>query len=593
LRVKFLVFAFVAIWISLIVRIFYLAIEHNNYYEVLANQNTDKTIPIAPIRGEILDTNGRPIAINKLGFRIEMRPHLQKKVLKKELHYVAKYIPSANFANMYKEYRKKDSYYNHDFIPVVDFISYKQILPIYTRLHLHKNIHIVSSPKRYYPYNDLAAHVIGYVSKANRRDIVNDPSLSIIGSVGKSGIEKYYNKFLEGRLGYKEIKVNAQNEEVQELYESPPQENHNITLNLDMRLEKYISKMYEKRNDTGAVVVMRTDGAILAAASFPEYDLNDFVTGISQKQWDKLLYDVDKPFTDKLINGLYPPGSVIKIGLGLIFITTTINEWWTINSTGNYWIGNRDFRDWKPGGHGITNITKAITESCDDFFYRASVKTGIAIMSEGLKRYGLGEKTGVDLPNEFIGTIPDPVWKENKFHQPWYIGDTINTSIGQGYVLVTPMQIARLTALIATGKLVTPHIAKIIGNKPVKPVYEEVLTPKEKRKLHIIQHGMYNVCNAPDGTAARFIFSKVRIAGKTGTAQVVGIPQDIKKRLREDQMKYYRRSHAWLTTYGPYRDPQFVVTVLIEHGGHGGYAAGEMVSKIFNWLLKEGYIKRR
>jgi penicillin-binding protein 2 len=254
-------------------------------------------------------------------------------------------------------------------------------------------------------------------------------------------------------------------------------------------------------------------------------------------------------------------------------------------------LGKRVYRCWKRVGHGKTNITKAIRESCDDFFYKGSLKVGIKKMSEGLMRYGLGKKTGIDLPNEFIGVVPSREWKRKKYNQPWYKGETVNTSIGQGNFLVTPMQMAQFTALMATAKLPTPHFAKFIGDKPYQTKLKNVFNEEELKRLPIIQRAMYEVCNHPKGTASHYIHSKVKIAGKTGTAQVIGILQNIKKRKLEHEVSYYTRSHAWLTTYGPYKNPQYVVLAIVEHGGHGGSAAGDIVSKIYDKLLELGYIK--
>jgi len=287
---------------------------------------------------------------------------------------------------------------------------------------------------------------------------------------------------------------------------------------------------------------------------------------------------------------LYPPGSSIKTGLGLVYITSGIDPSWHVDCRSAMPLGKRIFRCWKKDGHKITNLNKAIRESCDDYFYKGSLKVGIKKMSDGLKRYGLGKKTGVDLPNEFIGIVPSREWKMKKYGKPWYIGETVNSSIGQGDFLVTPMQIAQFTALMATGKLPTPHFAMKIGSKRYTPQPKDVLNKDELKKLPLIQRAMYQVCHHSKGTATRYLSSKVSIAGKTGTAQIVRIKQDIEKRQHEHDMEYYRRSHAWFTTYGPYKHPQYVVLVMVEHGGHGGAAAGAIVSKIYNRLLKLGYI---
>jgi len=338
---------------------------------------------------------------------------------------------------------------------------------------------------------------------------------------------------------------------------------------------------------------MGVDGKILSASSYPEYNLNTFVSGITHEMWNKLSTSLEKPFTNKLTHGLYPPGSTIKTALGLIYATTDLNKHWNVVCRSSMPLGKRVFRCWKKNGHGKTNLNKAIRESCDDYFYKGSIAVGIKKMSEGLIRYGLGKKTGIDLPNEFIGTVPSRKWKRKKYNQPWYIGETVNTSIGQGNFLTTPIQIAQQTALMATGKLPTPYLAKRIGDKEVKAEIKEVLNEKELKKLPIIQKAMYEVCNHPKGTATSYLSSKVRIAGKTGTAQVIGILQDIEDRVLEHEMEYYTRSHAWFTSYGPYKKPQYVVLVLVEHGGHGGSAAGKIVSDIYNKLLKLKYIKRR
>lgn len=594
MKIKFILSIFAIIWLALIVRVFFLAVESNTYYEKLSYNNTIKVEEIAPVRGEIVDINNRAIAINKLGFKIQLAPHLRsKKNIKKfneEIDVLVKLLPNLDRKKIIKNYKKSDSYYNHNYIDILHFVSYKDIMPVYSILNLRENINIVSSPKRYYPYDDIGAHVIGYVSRANKKDIKDDKLKELIGYTGKTGVENYYNTYLQGLAGKREIKVNANNQEVEELSNQQAIEDKKLTLNIDIELQKYISSMFTKK--AGAVVVMNVNGAILSAASFPQYDLNTFVNGVSQNLWDKLSNSLDKPFTNKLVHGLYPPGSTIKTGLGLIYTTTDIKPYWSVDCRSSMPLGKRVFRCWKKDGHRKTGLKKAIRESCDDYFYKGSIQVGIKKMSAGLIRYGLGRKTGIDLPNEFVGTVPSREWKRKKYNQPWYIGETVNTSIGQGNFLVTPMQIAQFTALMATGKLPRPYIANKLGEDEIKPSYTEVFNELEIKRLPIIQKAMYEVCNYPSGTATGYLSSKVKIAGKTGTAQVVGILQDVKDRELEHEMEYYTRSHAWFTSYGPYKNPQYVVLVMVEHGGHGGHAAGKIVSNIYNKLLELKYIKK-
>ena len=594
MRARILIGLFVFVWISLLSRVYYLSVHSNHFYEQLSHENTIRTERIAPVRGEILDRNFKPLAINKLGFRVEITPHMRTARHKGELHKtltaIEALLPSLDTETMLRKYSANDSFYSHHNVAVVDFISYEDIMPVYSKLNLLDNVKITPAPKRYFPHQEIAAHIIGYTARSNQKEIDNDPVLKLTGVVGKSGLEKEYNRYLQGIPGERTVQMNALNEEVSVLDTVKPVENRNLVLTIDMRLQQYATKLM--KGNAGVVIVMGIDGEILTAGSYPEYNPNTFVSGISTKKWHELIDDPDMPFTNKIVNGLYPPGSTIKPSIGLIYLDNGISQWWNITCTGSMELGNRNFRCWKSWGHGKTDIHKAIRESCDVYFYKGSLKVGIKKISKGLLGFGMGKKTGIDLPNEFIGTIPNRAWKRQRYNEPWYIGETLNTAIGQGSTLVTPLQIAQNTALLASGKLPTPHLAKMIDNRPMDANISDPLNPRQKRLLPIIRRAMVDVCNHPNGTATHNITSKVKIAGKTGTAQVIGIPQATLKRIKEQDMAYYSRSHAWLTTYGPVRHPRYVVTVLIEHGGHGASAAGQIVSKLYDKLLELGYLTK-
>ncbi len=494
---------------------------------------------------------------------------------------------------MMKEYLKADSPYNHDFVDVITFIPYDKIIPHFAKLAQRDNLKIELASKRHYPHGSLASHVIGYVGKSNTQDVSNDPLSKLVGFSGKTGIEKYYNAELQGVKGEKKTKVTAFNQEIEQISKTLPVSN-DIVLSLDLELQKYVSSIFGE--DSGAIVVMNAkNGEILAAASFPEYDLNKFVNGISKEEWSALANSLDHPFTNKLVNGLYPPGSIIKMGVGMAMLNTGIISPSTlIESTGTMELGGRLFRDWKKEGHGMIEYIRAIKESCDDYFYKTSLKVGIDNIAPFLFKLGFGQKTGIDLPREFIGIVPSREWKKERFKKGWSQGETLISSIGQGYFLVTPVQIAKYTAFLATGNGVTPHFIKKINDVPLDfPSDPSIVSPEQKRFLKVTREGMYQVVNQPGGTAFSHIKLKspIKIAGKTGTAQVVGLSQTDKKRAREEDMEYYHRSHAWLTTYGPYENPQYVVSVLVEHGGHGGSEGGPIVSKIYDKLFEMGYIK--
>ncbi len=593
-RIAILIYIFITVWSILLVKIYYLSIKSNTYYEAIAQQNIQKIEYLLPIRGVIKDRNQTLIAANKIGFSISVIPGLTKKskreILEKTIDFIVKNYPKFKKEKLLKIYKREDSFYNHDPITVVNFIPYNDMLPNFAKFYLNENIVLSPVTKRFYPYKELACHLIGYVAKANKKETKKDDVAKKTKYIGKTGLEKYYNEELQGTLGYKSIKINAYNEALQEMDKVLPTSN-DITLSLDMRLQKYINKNF--KNINGVIIVMNAkNGEILAATSFPEYDINIFVNGISQEEWDKLRFDPNHSLVNKITKGLYPPGSTIKMASAIAFLDSKlVTPEETVFCTGEVEVGNRKFRCWNIYGHGTVNLERAIRESCDDYFYKESLKVGIDNIAPVYKRFGFGQKTRIDLPNEFIGTVPSRKWKKKKYNKPWYKGETLITVIGQGNFLVTPIQIARYTALLATGKLPTPHLAVKVGDTPTGFPIKDILTPYEKSILPIIRKAMYEVCNDPRGTATKHITTKVTIAGKTGTAQVTGLSQKEKTRIREEDMEYYKRSHAWLTTYGPYDNPQYVVTVLVEHGGHGGSAAGPIVSKIYDKLVDLGYIK--
>ena len=597
MRIKIALCIFTVVWIALLVRVYYVSIKSNAYYEEIAKQNAVKVDELAPLRGLILDRNLKPLSVNKLGFSIRLKPQLSLKsnrhILDEEVAFLASLLPDTTIKDMTKEYLKADSPYNHDFVEVISFISYDKLIANFAKISLRDNLKIEIASKRYYPHGNLASHVIGYVGKSNLQDIEEDSTAKLVNFSGKTGIEKYYNAVLQGTKGEKKTKVTAFNQEIEQVSKTLPMSN-DIVISLDLDLQKYITTLFG--DDSGAVVVMNAKtGEILAAASFPEYDLNKFVTGITKEEWVVLANDLNHPFTNKLVNGLYPPGSIVKMGVGLAMMNSgIINPLTTFESTGTMELGGRVFRDWKKEGHGMISYVRAIRESCDDYFYKASLKTGIDNIAPFLSKIGFAAKTGIDLPREFVGTVPSREWKKERFGKGWSQGETLISSIGQGYFLVTPIQVAKYTAFLATGYGVTPHfINKINDVKIDYPIDQNIVTEAEKRFLKVTREGMFDVTNHPNGTASRHIklASNIKIAGKTGTAQVVSISQTDKKRIKEEDMAYFERSHAWLTTYGPFENPQYVVSILIEHGSHGGSEGGPIASKIYDKLVELGYIK--
>jgi len=583
----------VAIWAMLFNRIYDITVKSNYKYQKLAKENIEKKVILKPTRGEILDKNKNLLATNLIGFSLSIKPHL--KVDSKEFQDVLDTL-SKSFKNIDKKvltkvYRKNNSPYNHEFIQVIDFIQYDEMIKVYPKLNLNPEIKIEAATKRYYPYGKYMAHIVGYIGKANKKEEDKNKIVKVVKKLGKTGLERYYNNVLQGELGYKIVKVNAYNKVLEDLNVTPPKSNKNLILTIDARLQKFIYDTIEDENKTGVVIVMRTSGELLAAVSTPSYDPNLFVDGISSKDWKEIRNNLEHPFTNKLINATYPLGSVIKMGVALALSKENIGELLQTEYCRGYMrIGKskHKFRCWSHWGHGTVDLRKAIRESCDVFFYQKSLKMGINKMAKHLKEFGLGVKTGVDLPREYHGIIPDKAWKRKRYHQPWYKGETVIAAIGQGYTNVTLMQVARYTAMLATGNLVTPHFAASIDGKPYVEKSKKINF--DNQILQIVRNGMYDVCNNKRGTAYRALHNlPIVVAGKTGTAQVASIAQDVKKRAKESELAYFKRSHAWLTTYAPFEKPKFVISMIVEHGGHGGSAAGPVVAKIYRWMFAHGY----
>ena len=600
MRYKISIFIFVVVWALMIARLYHVSIKSNFYYEKLAKDNVEKTEYLKPVRGEITDSNGNLLAMNQIGFSISIVPHLRytpredgnQTKLEKIADALVKTFPDLNKTIMLKVYKKESSAYNHKYIKVVNFIPYAAMMAAYPKLSIHNEVKIEAETKRYYPYGKIAAHIVGYTGRSNQKENDKDETVDIVGKVGKSGLERYYNSVLQGELGHTIHRVTATNKAVDLLEIVPPKDNKNITLNINIELQQLIHEHFKKT--TGVAIVMRTNGEVMAAVSYPAFDPNLFVGGISTKDWKALQEDWNHPFTNKIIHGTYPPGSGIKMAMALAFEKEKPGILESPEHCSGYMtIGKSShrFRCWKHSGHGKVSVRRAIMRSCDVFFYKKSLKVGIDAMSKHLHSFGLGVKTGVDMPREYSGLIPTKAWKRKRFNKPWYLGETVIAAIGQGYDLATPLQVTRYTALMATGNLVTPMIAKIVDGNLTK---HEIKPIQFDKYIKEVRKGMYDVCNTPGGTGYRVMHDlPIVVAGKTGTSQITTIPQSVKGGIKEELLSYFHKSHAWFTSYAPYDDPKFVVTILIEHGGHGGSASAPLAAKIYKWLYAKGYFNNK
>jgi penicillin-binding protein 2 len=590
MRTKIVIGVIFLFYSLLIGRLFQLMVIEGGKYQTLSYRNFLREVEIPPVRGIIYDRLGTPVAYNQVRFNIGIKPHLRERELNLTLLQLKELLPEVNLSKLRAEYKKWNSPYYHRPIVVLKYLTQEQIYRIEPYLKLNPFITIETGYLRKYPFGPPLSNVLGYVSEPSKKDLEGNPVIELTHQVGKGGIEKYYDPILQGEPGLKREIVDAKNRVLTILINREPIST-NLKLTIDHRLQQFIYRWMEEHQARGGVVVMKTNGEVLALVTYPSYDNNLFVKGLTHKKWQELLRDIYHPLWNRPIMGLYPPGSTVKPFEGLIGLSAgVIKPFEKIFCPYYIEVGNRKFRDWKRGGHGWTDLIKAIEESVDVYFYKLGLELGIDRIGKGLKRMGWGVKTGIDLPGEQRGVVPSKEWKWRKFHRKWLIGDTLNAVIGQGYFLATPIQVARGTALLATGKLPTPYLVQEIGETNVSKGAETPLSRRELQLLKYIRAGMYQVCQGTHGTATYHITTPVELGCKTGTAQVHTIPQEVLKRKREEELNYFHRSHAWLTTYGPWRHPEVVVTILIEHGGHGGSAGGPLASAIYNWLLDHGYL---
>jgi len=593
MRYNIVLALFIAVWSLMVYRLYQISIKSSYYYEKLAKENIERREYLKPVRGEIVDTDGNFLAINRIGFSLSIAPHLRRKKgqLEEVIALIQESFPDINKTVMERVYKKHSSAYNHKHIKVIEFVSYNDMMRAYPRLSITDKIRIDAQTKRHYPYGQYAAHIVGYTGRSNKKENDANRVTKFVGKAGKSGLERYYNAVLQGELGSEITKVDARNRAIEVLDHKNAISNRNIELNLDMKLQRYIYAVLGKR--AAAVVVMKSTGEVLSAISNPTYDPNLFVDGISTKNWKALQNNLGHPFTNKFINAVYPPGSVIKMGVALAtskFGKGVLDRHENCNGFINIGKSKHKFRCWSKWGHREVDLRRSIRESCDVYYYNKSLEVGIDNIAKTLKSIGLGIKTGIDLPSEYNGIIPNKEWKWNRYGISWYMGETVIASIGQGYDNITVMQVARHTAFLATDNLVTPMITKKIDGIPVKIESKKMKFNSEHMRQ--IRLGMYDVCNHKSGTAYKVMHDlPIKVAGKTGTAQVVSIPQDVKKRAKEEDMEYFKRSHAWMTAYAPVKSPEYIVTVLLEHGSHGGSSAGPIVAEIYKWLYYNGYFK--
>ena len=598
-RLKIIFSLVIIVFFILLIKIFYLQVIEHTRYKTLSNKNSIKVIPLPPNRGIIFDRNNKILADNKLSFTLELnRKH---KVNFDTLAYRFKDIIKITDRDI-KNYKERISkYYFFDSSPIKFNLTNIQIAKIISQKYKYPEFIIKQGFVRNYPLGKSSAHLIGYINRININDIKNLKKNGLFSNyrgsthIGKSGIEKYYEKKIHGISGYKKIEVDANQNLIRTIQTVPAISGENIYLTIDSRLQKIAEKEFNNRK--GALVAIDpNNGEILAYVSQPTFDPSLFTNGISQENWLQLNDKINRPLLDRVISGAYPPGSTLKPFVGLAALHNNVRvPPFSIIDPGFYTMpnGSKTFKDWKKGGHGNVDLIKAIAVSCDTFFYGLGIELGVPNINNTLDIFGFGKKTLIDIGNEKKGLLADKKWKKNKLGKNWYQGETAITAIGQGYTLVTPIQLAYATAKIANEKIDnTPHLRLNLNNninksKDDQPTSKGIINSFSKKNIDLIKLGMQRVTET-EGTAA-FLgkTSRYKIAAKTGTAQVFGLKKD--EVYDEKKLPDHLKDHALFIAYAPAENPRLAIAIIVENGGHGGSTAGPIAKKVFDTYLDKNY----
>lgn len=578
-RRAFVVGAFQGMFLTVLGgRLAWLQMVEGNRYQTLAENNRINLKMMAPARGQIVDRFGVPFAINNQNFRVLIVPE-QTDDLAQSLQKLKKYIKleDTQIEKVLKLAKKSPSYTP---LEVTDDLKWEEVATVEVNIPDLPGTSIDMGEIRHYPFGDATAHIIGYVGAASKKDqeTEKDPLLTLPNfQVGKSGVEKTLDSSLRGKAGSSEVEVNVVGREVRELHNLQSTEGSRVVLSIDAELQRFAQQRLAAERSASAIVMDVHSGEIYALASYPAFDPNYFTGGISHERYEELRSDITLPLMNKAVAGQYPPGSTFKMVTALAALEAkVITEHSTAFCPGYYNFGGRRFHCWKHSGHGTVNVVTALEQSCDTFFYKLSSDLGINRLAEMARRLGFGSTFGMELGEERAGLVPDEAWKKKSYGEQWHPGETLNASIGQGYMLSTPLQLAVMTARIVNGgKAVKPWLTGYIGSERVQhDVWESLdINPKH---LEIVMRGMNLVVNNQRGTAygSRIVEEGMAMGGKTGTAQVKRITmQERAAGVRNEDLAWHFRHHALFVGYAPIGNPRYACSVVVEHGVGGSKAA--------------------
>jgi penicillin-binding protein 2 len=563
-----------AVGAVLIGRMGWLSIAQNQKYELLSESNRVQLIPVPPRRGWLIDRYGKPIAINRASFRVDLIPQ-QLEDPRKTLDTLVELLQltSDEVDRILTDLKQGRGFQP---VQVAENVPYEQYAAVTVRLPDLPGVQATQGFSRYYPDGPAVAHLVGYVGSANAKEYEaedKNPLLLIPGfKIGKQGLEKSLEPYLRGTPGGQRVEVTARGKLVKELDPKPDRSGQTVQLTIDEGLQQYAARRMGP--ESGALVAMDVaSGDMLAFVSMPAFDPNSFSQGIGRTEWKMLSEDDHIPLLNKVTQGLYPSGSTIKPAMALAFLKQGVDPNRRVHCPGGYQIGNRYFRC--DAVHGSMDMHSAIERSCNTYFWATGLVTDPEQTTEMVNYLGYGEQFDLPIPSQRYGTMPSPDWLEKKYHRKWQGYDSANTSIGQGYVLINPMQLAVMPARLASGKLLQPHLLMTKARQPIAPL------DVDAGHLEIVRKAMTSVVNdRGTAVASKLPLEGIQMAGKTGTAQVF--------RLGERGVKnsnWALRDHALFIAFAPADKPRYAIGCIIEHGGFGASAAAPIVRDSMTYLF--------
>ena len=579
------------IMIGLVSRLFFLQVKENKRYLTLSDKNRIREWKLAPVRGEFKDYFGNTIAGNFEAYQLHIIPEQVEDF--RYVIYRIKDLLELSDREFKKILKKKNEIKPWETLIVSDNLDWKKFSKINNHLYDLNGVKPVISISRNYPFKDNFTHVIGYVSQANEMDIEKNEAIKnnfVPGlKVGKVGLEKSLEEKLIGSNDIERYEVNAYGRRISQLEFQKGEKGETLRLTIDTKVQQLANELLKDK--AGSICVMDIyTGSIIAMHSSPSFDPNLFVFGISQDDWQIIRNDPMKPLLNKTLQGNYSPGSTIKPIVALSALENEIiNTSFTVKCTGKTEMYGQTYHCWKKKGHGFVSLRNAMKQSCDTYFYEIARKLGVDKLSETAKKFGLGKEVFGDLFSiEKKGLIPNTQWKKNALGKGWLLGETMITGIGQGYIQTTPIQLCLMTAQIANGGY--KIYPKIIVDEKSKNLPQDKFTPlfKNSKNIRIVQDAMFGSTNEVMGTSYRSRINdpKYQFAGKTGTAQVKKITErDRELDLKTFEIPYKERDHALYIAFGPYKDPRYALSILVEHGGNGSTTAAPMAKKLFKLII--------